>query len=358
MKIRSQLNYFISLFVLFPLFSECKTPPARKDVIKIMSYNVLKYGDGCQGPSVELHGYLKTIINYTDPDILGLVKVAAIPSTRGEKGKTQIGFADSILKYAFNAAHPGKYSYCPFTNAAQDNNQNILFYNKHKLGFSSFITLVSDNTDINMYKLYCLNPVPTEVHDTSFIYIVLVHTDSGDQPDDRDRQIKELMSALRKQFSALPNLIVMGDFNLRKSNEEGYQVLTNNAEKSYRLIDPPFLIDKKVSYPANWDKHPEQYSSFLTTSTRKKNKTPNDCGTGGGARSWYDHILLSPSLANSSNYYHYVPHSYRTIGNDGKRIDASVNDQPNNSGQKALLDALFQMSNKYPVMLELEISNK
>ena len=197
-----------------------------------------------------------------------------------------------------------------------------------------------------------------KTHDTAFIYIVLVHTASGDGTDERDRQMAELMSALRKQFSTLPDLIVMGDFNLRKTNEDGYQLLTNNAEKSYRLIDPPFSIDKKVSYPANWDKHPERFSSFLTTSTRLQNKDPNGCGTGGGAKDWYDHILLSPSLANSSNNYHYILHSYLSVGNDGNRINKSVNDQPNKSGQKELLDALFQMSNKYPVMLELGISSR
>ena len=354
----TRLNYIISLLVFFPFFSECKTPPAQSDVIKIMSYNVLRYGDDCQGPVSQLHGYLKTIINYTDPDILGLVKVEAILSIPGAKGKAPIGFTDSILKYALNAARPDKYSCCPFTNAAKDNNQNLLFYNKHKLGFSSYVTLVSDLTDINMYKLYYLAPNLTKTHDTTFIYIVLVHTASGDEPDDRDRQMAELMNALRKQFSTLPNLIVMGDFNLRKTNEQGYQALTNNAEKNYCLIDPPFLIDKKVSYPANWNKHPERFSSYLTTSTRKKEKEPNNCGIAGGAKDWYDHILVSPSLASSCSFYHYLPRSFHTIGNDGKRIDASVNDLPNRSAPKELIDALYQMSNKYPVMLELGISSK
>jgi len=318
-----------------------------------MSYNVLKYGDGCQGPASQLHGYLKTIVDYAEPDVLGLVKVEAIPITLSMKGKAPVGFADSILLYALNSA---RYAYCPFTNAARDNNQTLLFYNKQKLGYSSYITLVSDLTDINLYKLYYLEPNLPKTHDTAFIYFVLVHTDSGDKSDDRDRQMTELMTALRKHFSTLPDIIVMGDFNLRKSNEQGYQVLTNNAEKNYRLIDPPFAIDKKAAYPANWDKHPERFSSFLTTSTRKKDKQPNSCGTGGGAKGWYDHILISPLLANNSNYYHYISRTYHTIGNDGKRIDVSVNDQPNKSAPVNVLNALYQMSNKYPVMLELGVS--
>src|SRR5258708_31367834 len=117
MIIRGYLNYLLLLLALLPFFSCCKTAPAVKDVIKIMSYNVLKYGDGCQGPATNLHGYLKTIISYTDPDILGLIKVEAIPAGPGGKGKAPAAFADSILKYALNTNGPGKYARCPYTNA-------------------------------------------------------------------------------------------------------------------------------------------------------------------------------------------------------------------------------------------------
>ncbi len=346
--------FFILALSLFLL--QCKRALPQKDAIRIMTYNVLKYGDGCQGSTDLYHGYLKTIVSYTDPDLLGLIKVEAIPQRPGDKGKAPFGFADSILSRALNTAFPGKYAYCPFSNKARDTNQALLFYNRSKLGFVSMATLVSDITDINMYKLYYRDLNLAKTHDSAFLFIVLVHTDSGDEPDDRNRQMDELMKAIRRQFAKLPNIIIMGDFNLRKAKEDGYQLLTNNAERSYRFCDPPFAIDKTVSYPANWEKHPEKFAGFLTTSTRKKSKEPNECGTGGGAKSWYDHILLSPSLTSSSNYYHYVPHSYRTIGNDGKRIDISVNELPNKSAPAEVLNAIYQMSNKYPVMLQLGVS--
>jgi endonuclease/exonuclease/phosphatase family metal-dependent hydrolase len=360
-----------SLLLFFLLISQCdasptkveevpvepaQTDPRQKDIIKVMSYNVLKYGDECQGPNATMHSYLKTIIGYAEPDILGLVKVEAIPQSEIDKGQSPIGFADSILIGALNAAKPGRYAYCPFTNAARDKDECLLFYNKHKFGFASFSTMVSDISDINMYKLYYLDLNLAKTHDTSFLYVVLLHTASGDVPDDRNRQVTELMNTIIKYFPALPNMIIMGDFNLRKTNEDGYQAIISNAEKNYRFFDPPFAIDKKVSYPANWDKHPEQYSSYLTTSTRKKWKEPNDCGTGGAAKGWYDHIFIAPKLADKNNFYHYIPSSYHTIGNDGNRLDASVNDLPNKSAPSKVLEALYQMSNKYPVMLELGVS--
>jgi hypothetical protein len=343
-----------SLLLLFLL--QCKASPPVKDVIKVMSYNVMKYGDGCQGPNGLLHGYLRTIVHYASPDVLGLVKVEAIPGAQSEKGKAPAGFADSILAGALNAAYPGRYAYCPYTNNARDNNQAILFYNKQKLAFASFVTLVTDITDFNLYKLYYPDPNLPKTHDTAFLYFVLLHTESGDDSKDRDRQVEEVMNALRKRFGSLSNIIVMGDFNLRKASEDGYQALVNNPEKQYRFFDPPFAVDKKVAYPANWEKHPERFAAFLTTSTRKKAKEPNDCGTGGGAKAWYDHILLSQPLTDRAGFYHYIPGSYRTIGNDGKRIDASVNDLPNSSAPTDVLNALYQMSNKYPVMLELGVS--
>src|SRR4051812_8623368 len=140
------------LFLLF--LTQCKAVPLAKDLIRVMSYNVMKYGDGCQGPNGLLHGYLKTIVHYTNPDVLGLIKVEAIPQRQGDKGKAPVGFADSILTEALNAAYPGKYAYCPFTNNARDNNQVMLFYNKQKLSFISVVTLVTDITDFNLYKLY------------------------------------------------------------------------------------------------------------------------------------------------------------------------------------------------------------
>jgi hypothetical protein len=352
------LNYRVMLLVFLPLFCLCKTVRNEKEVIKIMSYNVLRYGDGCQGTDRQLHGYLKTIVNYASPDILGLVKVEAIKTNTDINGKAPVGFQDSILVRALNASHPGKYACCPFTNGAKDDNQNLLFFNKHKFGFASVVTLVSDVSDFNMYKLYYLNVNLAKTHDTAFLYIVLIHTFSGDGSNDRDRQMVELSRAIKRKFSTLPSIVIMGDLNLRKTNETGYQELINSVDAGSRFTDPPFSIDNKVSYPANWDKHPERFSSYLTTSTRRTAKEPNSCGTGGGAKGWYDHMLLSPSLANGSGGYHYIPRSYHTVGNDGNRINKSVNDLPNTAAQKEVLDALFQMSNKYPVMLELAANNR
>jgi hypothetical protein len=85
---------------------------------------------------------------------------------------------------------------------------------------------------------------------------------------------------------------------------------------------------------------------------------PNSCGTNGGAKSWYDHIFISPWLVKGSNYMSYIPNSYTTIGNDGKRIGVDINSttpQVNTSAPAAVINALWQFSNKYPVSIKLLI---
>ena len=323
--------------------------------IRILSYNVLKYGDECQAPNSQMHQYLKTIIKYTSPDIIGLVKVGAFKLTPNDNAKGVYGFQDSIDNLALNAAFPGKYAVCPTTDIAQGNNMNLLFYNKNKFGFSSVRNLCSDETDFDLFKLY--DKQLTSSTDSTFLYFILNHTASGNKSDDRDKQAMCIQQALKKEFQKLPNVIDMGDYNLHNTDEPGYHSLVFNTDENQKFYDPPFLPDHRVSYPADWTSDPDKYASFLTTSTRKKSDDPNSCGTDGGAKSWFDHILLSAPLIDPASKIHYVLNSYHTVGNDGKRVGISVNQrkEPNTSVPAEVADALFQFSNKYPVMLELEV---
>ena len=329
-----------------------------KTRIKILSYNVLKYGDECQAPNSELHKELATIIKYTAPDIIGLVKVGAFKLSSSDDAKGPAAYQDSINSQALNTAFPGRFAVCPTTNIAQGNNVNLLFYNKEKFGYSSMKNLCSSETDFDIYKLY--DKQLTSKNDTAYLYFILNHTKSGDKSEKRDEQAACIKQALKKEFKRLPDLIDMGDFNLRNTEEPGYHSLVAESDENQKFFDPPFALDHKVSYPADWDNEPEKYAPFLTTSTRKKDDEPNTCGTGGGAKAWFDHILLSKSLTLPNNKMHYVPNSYHTVGNDGHRVGISVNQkkEPNSSVPKEVADALFNFSNKYPVILELEINQK
>lgn len=337
---------------------------AQPDTLRVMAYNVLYYGDvpGCQGGHSATHDYLKTIIAYTNPDILGLEKMAAIPMYTGDhSGTGPAGFADSVVQFALNAAYTNRYAYCTYSNAAMADDMAVLFYNREKLGFASVVSSYANVTDFNTYKLYYNPPSLAVTHDTTFLYVTLNHTESGSSSSDagvRASQIAGEMGQLHTRFTQLPNLINMGDFNVHNSSEACYQLLVNPGDAGFRFYDPPFSVDALYTYPADWDASPALYAANLTTSTRSSPSLPNSCGTGGGGKSWYDHIFLSGAIVNNSQHIRYIPHSYTTIGNDGNRVGASINGSPTNaSAPAAVIDALFHMSNKYPVMVSLAIEN-
>ncbi len=337
---------------------------AQTDTLRLMSYNVLDYGGNpsCQGPVNQYHAYLETIVSFANPDILGLVKMGSIRLGPNDfHGTAPIGFADSVLQFALNVAYPDRFAYCDYTNTSQADNMSVLFYNKHKLGFIGITCNYANITDFNTYKLYYKDPALATTHDTTFLYIVLNHTQSGSSNEQvRGAQITGEMQQIQQHFSLLPNMVNMGDYNTRYTNESCYQALANPADTNFRFFDPPFSLDNLYTYPANWDNNATPYSTSLTTSTRQSATVPNSCGTSGGAKSWYDHIFLSPWIAHNANYISYIPNSYRTIGNDGHRLGRSVNDNSqtmNTSAPSNVIEAIFQMSNKYPVMADLLVQS-
>lgn len=348
------------IFLIFLIFLIHVKAYPQQDTLKVMSYNVLNYGDGCQASDPTLHAYLKTIVSYASPDILGLVKMISIQRTPTDfAGYSPYGFCDTIIKYALDAAFPNRYSYCTLTNVSGQSTMDALFYNKNKLGFLGLKTLCTVGEDFDLYKLFYRDPNLVTTKDTTFLYVVLNHTQSGTTSGPRDQQDSINLNALRGQFYHLPNLINMGDFNLHNSGEPGYQYAINSVDTGFRFFDPPFIPDNNLNYPIDWNTSPSLCTAYLTTSTRQLSNVPNTCGTSGGAKSWYDHILLSPWIIHNSNYIKYIKYSYKTLGNDGHRLSISINDSSgikNTSAPSGVINALFNLSNKYPVMANLLVT--
>ena len=323
----------------------------KTDTLKVMAYNVLNYGDLCQGSTATLNGYFKTIIQFATPDLLSCEKMNAFPISSTLPDNLAINIRDSVLNVDF----PNRYAFATPTDVS-GGGMSVLFYNKQKLTFVKTETLYQYISDFDLYKLYYNDPNLAITHDTTYIYVVVNHTQSGTPSTTRDQQVSTYMATLRAKFAYFPNLINMGDFNTANSYEAGYQSVITATDSTQRMSDPPFYPDQTVKYPAEWEDNASSYASQLTTTTRALATVPNSCGTSGGAKSWYDHIFISPWLVKGSNYVSYVPNSYNTIGNDGHRIGVDINSatpQVNTSAPAAVINALWQFSNKYPVTIKL-----
>lgn len=349
------------VFVVFILGCS-EAAMAGGDTLRVMAYNVLYYGNGCQGPNGNYHQYLKTIIRHTNPDLVSLEKLASVKQRPDDKfGTAPYGFVDSILKFGLNAAFPGRYACCPFSNKARTNNQSLVFYDQQKLGFVATVSTYVNVTDFSTYKLYYKTPDLASTRDTVFLYVTANHTMSGDEFEKvRNIQVTGVMDGIKRHFSRLGNHINLGDFNVRTSDEGFYQLLTSPGplDTGFRFYDPPFYPDRVLQYPANWD-HNGKFLPYFTTSTRVSASIPNSCGSGGGGKNWYDHIFLSSWIVNGNNHLRYVPRSYRTIGNDGQRFKVSINNgniHKNASAPPEVIEALYQMSNKYPIMVDIEVN--
>ena len=331
------------------------------DSLRIMTYNVLNFGDACQGQPSSQYQNLRTIIGFTNPDVVGMVKMQSIKSSPTDvNGISSFGFADTVVAETFNKVFPNRYAHSGFSDAALSGSTTVLFYDQNKLGYLGLTTLVVSTEDFNMFKLYVKDPYLSTTMDTTFVYFVLNHTISGSTSTGRDQQDTLVANALRKHFYHLPNLINMGDYNLRLSGETGYQAYVNPKDSGFKFSDGPFFPERKLTYPLDWDTNPSVCPNYLSTSTRQSSSLPNSCGTSGGAKDWYDHILVSPWIVNNLNYLSYILDSYHTVGNDGKRIGISVNDTltngKNTSAPGSVINALWHFSNKYPVMCSLGLT--
>ncbi len=359
MKKNILAGHLLVFIALFPFGKNCK---AQNDTLRIMVQNTLHFGDGCQGTQVFIDKQLKAEVQYINPDLLGLDKVQVIKLTNSDPyGISPVWFADSIVSQALDAAYPGRYAYCTLTDQSQgtNNDMSVLFYNQNKIEFLTVKTLYIGEEDIDLYKLFYKDPNLNTTHDTTYLYAVLCHTISGSSSSGRDGQATTVINSLKSMFNHLPNLIYMGDFNTHNSTEPGYELITQTSDTNYLLYDPPFYPDNKLTYQIDWTTNPSQAAAELTTTTRS-GTNPNSCGNTGGAYDWFDHIFLSRNIINNYDYIRYIPNSWKSVGNDGKRVGIDVNDSITNgknlSAPSSVLNAEWQFSDKYPVTVELGIT--
>ena len=347
-KIRNRLKSCLC-FLIFTNLTPVNAQIFQNDTLKIMSYNTLNYGFAAttQCPALitaNKHNYLKTIIQYSDPDILGLVKMDATPSSFS---------TDSVIQNVLDSLCSGCYGHSQFTNLSGYSKCNMLYFKLSKIGYVSTSTIYSADpniSDINLIKLFYKDPNISINLDTIFVNIILVHLKSGTNNDtSRANEIAGVMSWLNNNVFLPGNYIIMGDFNVNSSTDSCFQELISSPNPNTTFFDPENQL-------GNWAANPALYSKVLTQSTRKND--PGDCGSTGGMNSRFDHILCSYPIMQGNHSIRYLSGSFEVLGQDGNHVNKSLLALPADTiVPPQVLNSLYYMSSHLPVSIKVEISS-
>ena len=319
------------------------------DTVKVMSYNVLNYGFPSTGDcpaliTADKHAWLRTVLEYAEPDILGLEKMAALPASFT---------GDTIVAQVLDSVCAGCYGHTPYTNNSGYDKENMLYFKTNKFGWLSTTTIYSGDvniSDINLHTLFYKSPLLSITHDTVFLHIILVHLESGSgSAVERAIEMTGAMSWLNAHIAGAGNYIFMGDFNTQSSSESCFQQMINSS-------NPNTLFFDVANQLGNWDQDPSGFAGYLTQSTRTTD--PGDCGATGGLDDWFDHLLATGPIMQGTKAVTYVPNSFKVIGQDGQHVNKALIASPAITTVPAnVLNALYYMSEHLPVIMNLAIDS-
>lgn len=308
-----------------------------QDTLKVMQYNVLRYGDAnCDKTNEDDH--FKAIIDYYEPDILAINEL-----------EPNEAYAEAILARVLNTNNRTGYKRAQMTNKANSGIVNMLFYNSNKLALKGQDVSNTILRDINHYRLfYKAKGLGSDVLDTAFFNISSMHLKAGDDQNDeqtRDQMTMNMMNHIN-QKGRKGHYFATGDFNIQGSNDDGYQNFVNPEPGAFvDFVDP-------IDQPGNWHKN-SNYADHHSQSTRTD--YIGDCGVPGGLDDRFDFILLSEKTMDQEAQITYLNGSYNTGGQDGQRFDQSVLNPENQSVSSSLANSMKQMSDHLPVMLDVVV---
>ncbi len=313
-----------------------------------MTYNLLNYRNNTttfcsntnNNPTTKENA-LKTIIDFTLPDILVC---------------NEIGGSSSVNAFRIlsNSLNQNGRSYYDFTNSTGINQSlvNMIYFDSSKVKMYSQDVITQDVLNVNIvrlidvYTLYYNDATQLINADTTFITVIAAHLKAGNSSADelqRERATEAVMAYLDSN-NAVGNYIFTGDLNLYSSSENAYQNLLNYTVPSLRFYDP-------INVAGSWS-NDARFASIHTQSTR----TIGGCGAGGGMDDRFDFILVSDEIMNNTDKVEYISGSYRALGQDGLRFNGSITNPINNSVPSNISQALEDVSDHLPVVLDLEIS--
>jgi hypothetical protein len=332
------MKHFITAVILL-----ISTATFSQDTIRMMQYNLLNYGvydSYCTTANNNLSmkdSSLRTIIKYVKPDIFTANELDA-----------DVTVHQHLLDSCLNVGGISYYKKCNYSNINYTSNSltNQLFYNSNKLCFYSQVNIHTNYRDINLYKLYYKAADLSTTHDTAFISRIVVDLKAGSASSDATERASETLEIMNyiSSISGKDNYAVGGDFNVYSNTETCFQNLVNPTDTTFRFNDP-------VNMLGDWHSN----SSYANYHSQSTHTSSSGCAATGGLDDRFDFILISNYLKDGSKHFQYIPGSYTTVGQDGNHFNQAVNDGTNLSAPDSVIQALYNMSDHLPVMLEFRV---
>lgn len=310
---------FITLLLISPFFI------IAQQNLSLMCYNILNF----PGNTPERADTLKTIIDYTTPDILVVNELIS------EQG------ANLILSNALNV-NSNSYTSATFING--NDSDNLIFYKSNKVTLYHQEQINTALRDISYYKLYINNIIG----DTTWLNIFSCHFKSGNS--NTEASLRNNEATILKNYltsnNITNNVLVLGDFNFYSNFEDAYFELTLSGNTP--LFDP---VNREGLWHNNYN-----FRDVHTQSTRGGSTPGLGGGSWGGLDDRFDFIFVSEDVLDGNNNLKYINDTYIAVGQDANRFNGSINSN-NISIPSSVSNALYYMSDHLPVYLELEQAN-
>jgi exonuclease III len=309
-------------FVLMGVVAIIDATQAQMDTLRLMTYNVLRFPAGNQIKAP----LLRPIINYLQPDIVGLNELTAQDAL------------DSLSRYVFPA---DSFEHAQWVEESEL--MGCVFYRKDKVKLAKQFSLATTPRRTNIYTFFCINQDFTVHPDTVWLTCMLVHFKSSQGTSNEDLRAQQAAD-IRIYANNRPlsnNYMLMGDLNLYGADEPAWTNL--KAEGNAQFYDP---INREGSWSNNI-----LYSDVHTQSPRT---TSFDLGVTGGMDDRFDFILCTDAVLNGTYGMRILPETYRAVGNDGNHFNQSILAQPENqSVPDSVLTALHNFSDHLPVCVDV-----
>ena len=313
-----------------------------QDTLTIMQYNLLQYGNyqgygGCSestNNTQDKDENIRTILDYVKPDIFTVCEFGATDALQSD-----------FLRHNLNIGSIKYWQSDKTINYAGSTIINHIFFDSRKLGMKKHIALRTYPRDTDIYELY-LKTHSLAIGDTIQLVCIVTHPKAGEDYENSRFILMQTVMNYVSQHYAYDNVLIMGDFNMYRASESGYQVLTRTYSNTNALfIDP---LDN-LGGVGEWN-NAYEFARFHTQSTRSGNYS---CFSTGGLDDRFDFILMADEIKYGTKHIRYVNNTYKAIGNDGYHFNKSIHEGYNYVVSAEIANALFNISDHLPVTMKI-----